>query len=101
MNYPTSELEKDIQKIVADLAQLRADKGTDYAKKTDTFSDLRPLGVDYCLKRIIQKCFRALNLLERPPACKEEKLEHEFGDIINFSLYAPILHKQIENEKKN
>ena len=97
MKYTTEDLEKDISEIVKKLAGLRKAKGHDYAGDDDTFSDLRPLGVDYCLKRIIQKCFRALNLLKHPPAVKDEKIEQEFGDIINFAVYSPILHQQIQN----
>ena len=99
MNYPIKELERDIEEIVKGLAALRKAKGHDYAGDTDTFSDLRPLGVDYSVKRIMQKCSRVLQLLKRPPAVVDEKIEHEFGDIINFALYLPILHRQIYEQE--
>jgi len=97
MKYTNEDLEKDIVEIVAGLALLRKQKGHDYAGDYDTFSDLRPLGVDYCIKRIMQKCSRALNLLQRPAAVKES-IEQEFGDIINFALYCPIIHRQTKAE---
>jgi len=97
MKYTNQDLEADIQRLIKETARLRKIKGHDYAGDYDTFSDLRPLGCDYIAKRVIQKLFRILNLLQRPPAVKDEKIEQEFQDIINFSLYLPILYKQ---EKK-
>ena len=94
MKYTNEMLECDIEFMIQDLAVLRKTKGEDYAGLEDTFSDLRVLGVDYCIKRIMQKCFRVLNLLQRPPAVKDEKIEEEFKDIVNFALYCPILYEQ-------
>lgn len=94
MEYSIEQLENDISDIITAGAALRRRKGADYAGAEDTFSDLRILGVDYCIKRIMQKCFRTLNLLKRSPECKDEKIEQEFVDIINFALYSPILYRQ-------
>ena len=97
MEYSIDQLENDISDIITETADLRRRKGADYAGTEDTFSDLRFLGVDYCIKRIMQKCFRVLTLLKKPPECTDEKIEQEFVDIINFALYSPIIHRQ-ENE---
>jgi len=96
MIYTVEQLNSDMHKQVDSLAELRKNKGADYANQEDTFSDLRSpfLGERYCLMRIIQKCMRAINLLDKEPACKDEKLGAEFGDIINFAHYAPILYEQ-------
>ncbi len=99
MKYSADQLDKDLHFYVDEGKDLRHAKGHDYAGDEDTFSDLRVLGVDYCIKRIMQKCFRALNLLENPPACKDEKIEHEFMDIFHFAGYAPIIYRQSKEKE--
>ena len=99
MNYTIEQLDRDLHELVLAGKELRHKKGHDYAGDEDTFSDLRVLGVDYCIKRIMQKCFRVLNLLENEPACKDEKIESEFMDIFHFAGYAPILHRQSKEKK--
>jgi len=98
MKYTHQNLEADIKRLIKETASLRKEKGHDYAGDYDTFSDFRVLGCDYLVKRIMQKCFRVLNLLKKPAAVKDEPLEKEFPDIVNFSLYLPILYKQQKNE---
>ena len=102
MKYTHAQLEEDILRIVKSGAALRKAKGHDYAGDQDTFRDLRDpdLGVEYCLKRMLQKIKRALNLLKRPPAVADEKIEQEFYDIINFALYCPILYRQMKKDEK-
>lgn len=99
MKYIIDDLERDLAQYLIKTAPLRKAKGADYASQQDTFCDLRPLGCDYIVKRMIQKLYRVLNLLTKPPAVNNEKIEQEFIDIFNFAGYLPILYKQI-NEKK-
>jgi hypothetical protein len=100
MKYSTNELDKDLHAYVDEGKELRHNKGHDYAGDYDTFSDLRVLGVDYCVKRMMQKCFRVLNLLKSEPACKDEKIESEFMDIFHFAGYLPILYRQSKEQNK-
>jgi len=94
MKYTIDDLEKDLSKYLARSAALRKAKGHDYAGDEDTFSDLRILGCDYVAKRMIQKLFRVLQLLQHDPAVTDEKIEQEFVDIFNFAGYLPILYRQ-------
>jgi len=100
MLYSIEDLEKDISEYITKTAALRKAKGHDYASEHDTFIDLRDpqLGCKYVAMRIKQKIGRVLNLLDKPPAVQDEKIEQEFEDIVNFSLYLPILWRQ-KNEQ--
>ena len=99
MKFSTEDLEAAIAEYILYTAPLRKSKGHDYAGEEDTFSDLRipQLGCRYISMRLIQKLCRVLNLLDKPPEVKDEPLEREFEDIVNFALYLPILYRQ---EKK-
>lgn len=100
MNYTIEQLEKDIGDLIIETAPLRKSKGHDYGGEEDTFSDLRipQLGCPYVAMRLIQKLCRVLQLLENPPEVRDEPIEREFQDIVNFALYLPILYRQ---EKEN
>ena len=99
MNYPIEQLERDIALMVMQDADLRRRKGADYATPEDTFSDLRPLGVDYVAKRLIQKLWRVIHLQSKEPDVIEDSLKSEFQDIRNFALYIEPLYKQIKEKK--
>lgn len=95
MEYSIEQLEQDIAKIVAGLADMRRVKGHDYSGEKDTLANLRRLGVPGVFVRISDKFERLANyyipLIKDESAAlqvSDESLQDTWNDLCNYVLIA-------------
>jgi hypothetical protein len=100
MLYTIADLENDINRIVADLRELRAAKGHDYSGTADTLDNLREFGAFGVLVRIGDKFKRLKHIFQQGEiAVKTETATDTVNDLINYALYLRILMEQEEAGK--
>lgn len=82
--------------------ELMRSKNQDYAQGDDPFKNFRSASVvgvspdRGILIRLLDKLSRAGNLIEKPPAVTEERMEDTVLDIINYA----ILFYSVNDERK-
>ncbi len=97
-NYTIIDLEKDIESITHELAELRAKKGHDYSGTEDTLDNLREFGSFGVLVRIGDKFKRLKHFYEQGELhVKDESIEDTMKDLVNYVNYLLIMYRQ---EKK-
>ena len=98
--YSLIELERDIESIITELADVRAQKGHDYSGTADTLDNLRAFGWKGVVVRLGDKFHRLKHyvLSGEDLLVKDESIEDTLQDYINYALFALILYRQ-EKEK--
>lgn len=96
MKYTIDDLEFDIERLIGELAALRAAKGHDYSSdEEDTFENLRLFGWQGILVRIGDKVMRLKSFSKKGLLkVKDEKVEDTMQDLINYALYLLIVYRQ-------
>ena len=98
MKYTIKDMEKEIDEIVAGLADMRRAKGHDYSGTEDTLDNLREFGSLGVVVRIGDKFKRLKHFYKQGVLeVEDEKIDDTVNDLINYALYLKILRRQ-ENE---
>ena len=95
INYPLADLERDIESLIGELAEVRKAKGHDYSSDADTLENMRDWGWQGVLVRIGDKYKRLMNTVKKGNvACKDESVEDTMQDLINYALFMLIMYRQ-------
>ena len=93
--YPLIELEKDIEDIIEELAEIRAKKGHDYSCAEDTLENLRGFGWQGVLVRLGDKFNRLKTFVAKGVTqVEDESIEDTMLDHINYSLFQLIMYRE-------
>lgn len=94
--YSLIDLEKDIENLIQELSEVRAQKGHDYSGTEDTFANLRAFGWQGVVVRLGDKFHRLANFMKSGGdlRVKDEKIEDTMQDFVNYALFMLILYRQ-------
>jgi hypothetical protein len=94
--YTLIELEKDIESIISELAEVRAKKGHDYSGTEDTLDNLRAFGWRGVVVRLGDKFHRLKHAILSGEQLQviDESLEDTMQDFINYALFLLVLYRQ-------
>ncbi len=95
-NYTLIELEKDIESIITELAEVRAKKGHDYSGVEDTLDNLRAFGWRGVVVRLGDKFHRLKHYILSGDDLMvvDESIEDTLQDFVNYALFSLILYRQ-------
>lgn len=97
--YSIEVLERDIQRMIAELAALRRTKGHDYSGTADTLENLREFGSFGVLVRLGDKFKRLKHFYRQGDlAVAAEKITDTMDDLINYALYLKIMYRQEQEQ---
>ena len=100
MNYPIEQANKEIDGINDELKTIRIKKGHDYSGTKDTLDNLRDFGLFGVVMRIGDKYKRLKHFcLQKELAVEDESIEDTIKDLVNYGLFALILHRQSKPKK--
>jgi len=95
MMYSKKDLDVDIQDIHDKLAEIRNNKGHDYANDEDVLSNIRTFGYLGALVRVHDKVQRLTQLYKKKKAkVLDESVEDTILDLINYSYFMLILYRE-------
>ena len=99
--YSLLNLEQDIEEIIQELSEVRAQKGHDYSGEEDTFANLRAFGWQGVIVRLGDKFHRLMNFMKSGGDLRvqDEKIEDTMQDFVNYALFMLILYRQ-DKEKQ-
>ena len=93
--YTYEQMEKDVHRIISDLAKTRADKNHDYAGGQDAFANFRSFGSFGILVRLGDKFSRLKTFYDQKTLkVKDEKVEDTMNDLINYAIFLRIAWEQ-------
>ena len=95
-NYTLIDLERDVESIIQELAEVRARKGHDYSGTTDTLDNLRAFGWKGVVVRLGDKFHRLKHFMlgDGELKVKDESIEDTMQDMINYAIFQLILYRQ-------
>ena len=99
--YTLIDLEKDIEQIIQELSEVRAQKGHDYSGTEDTLDNLRAFSWQGVVVRLGDKFHRLKHFIKSNNGklkVKDESIEDTMQDFVNYALFMLILYRQ-EKEK--
>ena len=101
--YTLIDLEKDVENIISELAEVRAAKGHDYSGTTDTLDNLRAFGWKGVVVRLGDKFHRLKHFIlsGEDLLVKDESIEDTLQDFVNYALFSLILYRQERQAKTN
>jgi hypothetical protein len=100
--YTLIDLEKDVESIISELAEVRAQKGHDYSGEIDTLDNLRDYGWKGVEVRLGDKQKRLMHFVKSGGDLRvlDESIEDTMQDRINYSIFSLILYRQEKNQTK-
>ena len=100
MDYTIEQMNGEIREINNELETIRINKGHDYSGTQDTLDNLRDFGFLGVVVRIGDKYKRLKHFCKQGTlSVKDESIEDTCKDLINYALFALILHRQDKPDK--